>query len=359
MVMDPDRLSQSTTGTKVKARQVLKKVVVPGNSRSSMSSSLSSVRDQSSEYDTPATSVAVTPAESLGRQDYQGRRSTKLRMNTASNIGAEESTRAKRKRTEQEALEEADARLAQVLQEAEYEERPAHSGSNKRGKRSRVEDSEDDEPISSSAPPPSSTTALSRSKKNDISLKRPLSPRVAYEEDSDVASDELMGGTMPKITKFQKAPSSLLPSRAARDSAKKALKVTQIQQVLDSEDSDLSEQLSDASMFASDAASDAFEESEDSDESVDEITDGLKNPSTAVAGPATVPAIQSTAAPRRRRLRTAPVVRAANRNRDRRRLTGLEDRVSPSFPCMCFGAIIDDRRRPESVQSSRKRIRKY
>ena len=354
--MDLERVSQSTAGTKVRARQVLKKVVVPGNSRSSMSSSLSSVRDQSSEYDTPATSVAVTPAESLGRQDCLGRRSTKLSMNIASISGLEAPTRSKRKRTEHDDFEETDARLAQVLQEAEYEERPAHPRSSKKGRRAHVEDSEDDEPLSSSVPPPSSTTALPKSRKGDSSQKRHLSPGV---EDSDVTSDEPMRATMPSTTNIKTSSLSSLPSRAARDSAKKSLRAAQMQRIFDSEGSDLSEQLSDTSIFASDAASDAFEENEDSDESVDEMIDGQAHPSTAVTGPATGSAIQAMVAPRRRRQRTAPAVRTTLRNRDRRRLTGLEDRVSQRLPCMYFGGITDDCRRPESVQSLRKRIRKY
>ena len=101
--------SQSSVSSKP---QVLKQVVIPASS-SSLGSPLSSDHDQSSQSDTPATSVAVTPAELLPK-----------RLTRRSLAPAAESmplkTKGKRKRTAADDLLEADELLAQSLQETEW-----------------------------------------------------------------------------------------------------------------------------------------------------------------------------------------------------------------------------------------------
>ena len=91
------------------SRQVLKKVVIPVNGRPSTASSLSSIHDHSSEYNTPGTSAVVTPAESLVREERSLKR--------LSSSHPKRPFMGKRKRLEVDELMEADARLAQELQE--------------------------------------------------------------------------------------------------------------------------------------------------------------------------------------------------------------------------------------------------
>lgn len=268
---------------------------MPANSGSSIHSSLSSLRDQSSENDTPATSIAVTPAESSIKGDSVGRRSAHLHKNYYSGMNYETSVKGKRKRAEEDELMEADARLARALQETEYEDLPAHSSVARR-KRGRVQDSEDDEPFSSSAPMTSSTPAVSRSEKSKT----------------------------PGVT--------LLPSRAARASANKSLKNSNVQRIFDSEDSDASDLLSDVSLFATDMGSDALEASGDSDEDASEVAELSDNAASAAGGmvaPPPAPASRMSAA---RRRRMAPVTQTANANRNRRHWRrGIEDRVGQGF----------------------------
>ncbi|KAM0802863.1 hypothetical protein BDR22DRAFT_99995 [Usnea florida] len=99
--------------------QVLKEVAIPLGGRSSISSSLSSVRDESSEYDTPGTSTVVTPAESLMKEGRSMKRPSRI---SSSNLTchSEESFKGKRKRMVVDELLEADAILARELQEQEY-----------------------------------------------------------------------------------------------------------------------------------------------------------------------------------------------------------------------------------------------
>lgn len=116
--------------------QIAQRVVVP--STSSVASPLSSADDQSSEHDTPATSLAVTPAESVAKNDSAQPR--KQFLNETSSRSS--TSKTKRKRLEDSGLIEADAYLAQALQEEEYEEEQSVSQSAK-GLRRFVDESDD------------------------------------------------------------------------------------------------------------------------------------------------------------------------------------------------------------------------
>ena len=93
--------------------QVLKKVEIPAP-RSSLGSSLSSLRDDSSEGQTPATSVAVTPAE------YLPKMSNKPCVASTPSVQVP-IFKGKRKRTDQGEQTEVDELLAQSVQQREWE----------------------------------------------------------------------------------------------------------------------------------------------------------------------------------------------------------------------------------------------
>jgi len=326
--MEPNGIEsvQPARGESSRTGQFLRKVVVPVNSHSSIRSSISSVRDQSSEYDTPATSVAVTPAESYVKEGLTGQRSAKSTKTSLPKMRYETLATRKRKRAEEDELMEADDRLAQTLQEEEYEEQPAHSGPKYR-KRARVEDSEDEEPFSSSAPNDSLTPALLRSRKARPASKFPLRTRDSDEGGSEEVTDVSIKAKAPKPNKAKITRRMALPSRAARDSAKKSLQDAEMRQIVDSEDSILSDNLSDVSLFASDLDSDAFQASGDSDDDVAESAEEFVNTMNAGARMAAVSATPVSAVATSRRRRRAPATQTTNPNRSRRRLRGFEDRV--------------------------------
>ena len=94
--------------------QVMKQVVIPASS-SSLGSPLSSDRDQSSESDTPATSIAATPVELLPKRAMRRRRRVPVAESVPMNV------EGKRKRTAEDNLLVADKLLAQTFQEKEWE----------------------------------------------------------------------------------------------------------------------------------------------------------------------------------------------------------------------------------------------
>ena len=170
--------------------QVAKSVVIP--STSSVASPLSSLRGQSSENDTPATSLAVTPAESV-RKPSLTRSMRSITNESQPNIFA---SKKKRKRIEVDDLMEADARLALALQEEEDEQ--SFIGKSRKTPKTTIddsddslssvpddEDSEDDEPIVKRARnkrfPPSRT----RRPKAIHSVRNTSTPNAASIEDSE------------------------------------------------------------------------------------------------------------------------------------------------------------------------------
>ena len=303
----------------------MEKVVVPASSRSSLRSSLSSLRDQSSEIETPATSIAVTPAESLIPDESTCQSYIYKNDKTYPNKGLGKMAKGKRKRTGEDGLIGAGASLARASQKTELEEQAARSNLKRSVRQARIEDSEDDEPLSSTAPRVSSSPVLVRNKKAKTT-----------------------GAT-------------LLPSRVARDIANKAIRDPNAQRFFDSEDSDISEISSDVSLFASDFGSNPIEESGDLSEDADDpavMTDHDGTPAVRSAAPSAAP-IPGVPTPRQRR--RVPVNQVANVNRRRRPWRrGTEDRVG-QIQCVCAGVLyctLTFDRRPGSVQSLRSPTRK-
>ena len=265
------------------AQQVLKKVVIPTNSRSSVGSSLSSTRDQSSEYDTPATSAVATPAVSLVKE---GKTRNFPKMSGISAKG-------KRKRIEFDDMIDADADLARMLQEKEYEEE-AQMGS-RPGKASRglIVDSEDDDDGLLSDIKDSSDEMPTRRQYKSNDWVPPTSRRRVGKSTLEVSSDD--EDVLPQRKKAKTTPRTSLPSRAARESASKSLKESIFRRILDSDDSELSDLQSD--VLDSDVDSDMFEDEDEVDEDEDSESDNA----TMTAAPAIASANSATAPTVRRR----------------------------------------------------------
>lgn len=234
-------------------------------SPSSSVSILSSVRDQSlDDYDTPGTSAAVTPAESLckGRRPLS-RPSKLVRVSLTEDASA---TKGKRKRNiaTTDSIIDTDALLARAWQEEEY-----------------AKDEEEVDVKPSSA------------------RRAPKTPIQDTDEEMDVLSN-LSGDPIEVATSSRKRPKlsgpSSLPSRSARDEAKRSIRRKVSQQVLDSDESAMSED----SELISEVVSDAFGESEAIEDSLDESDAPEQLGSSSL--PPTAPATSSRAA-----------VRAANR----------------------------------------------
>ncbi|KAL8944561.1 MAG: hypothetical protein Q9216_000364 [Gyalolechia sp. 2 TL-2023] len=271
------------------AHNVLKEVSIPANtfkvpslreqpvasrSPSTMGSALSSVRSHSSEYETPGTSAAVTPAESLGKGPRSFSRPSKL--SRPSLLGVEEDqakARGKRKRDFPGANDtlEADAVLAQALQEEEYFENLANPPKARRTPKVFVLDSDDDtDPLS----------VLSDAGSDGIS-DEPESPR-------------------RKRPKFNQRSS--LPSRSARDNAKRSIRQKAALQI---QDSDGESVLSDLSEFGSEVDLDDLDG--DSEAVEDDMVDSNVTSRAVSVQLAATPATSSRAA-----------ARAAARSRGRR-----------------------------------------
>lgn len=281
MDWDEDSLSARDEST-TPAQQVLKKVVIPTNSHSSIGSSLSSVRDQSSGYDTPATSAVATPMELPVKP-------SSFAMSTG-RMG--DLAKGKQKRSQVDELLEADALLAQSLQEQEYGEKPQSGIKSKRARKAPIEDSDDEVSLLSDVP---------------------------VESSLDIDDSEVPKSRRPKV-----APRTSLPSRTARDSAKKSMKGRASIQIIDSEDSGLSDYVSDGSVFLSDLNTEVFDDSEEGDEDADVVA------STHDATGTITGSDPAAATPRRRQRRRAPVVRARSSWRSRQ-MQGMMDRVRQSF----------------------------
>ncbi|KAL8674680.1 MAG: hypothetical protein Q9168_000912 [Polycauliona sp. 1 TL-2023] len=236
----------------------------PSPSPSSSISVLSSVKDQSmDDYDTPGTSAAVTPAESLG-YERKARNTSNLYRGTLTEIASVTQGKRKRNSAMSDLVEDVDAGvgmdsdaiLARAWQEEEYA-------------------------------------------KEDL---KPQSARQAPVQDTDEEMEVLSALTDDPVevnTSRRKRPKlsgrSSLPSRSARDEAKQSIR-QKVSQILDSDES----AMSDVSAFISEVDSDDFGESEAVQDSVDE-SDAPAQPGTSVI-PSVAPAGNSRAA-----------VRAANR----------------------------------------------
>lgn len=303
------------------SQQVLKRVVIPASSRSSLGSSLSSIRDQSSEYDTPATSVAVTPAEPILKEGssimgYSKLGSGSMRFNVSGNRA-----KGKRKRSYEEEITETDALLAQRLQAEEYDDLLPARSNIKRGRRKRIEDSEEEEPFSSSLADAAPAKRMGKLQNNKVSVQTPVQFRSDSEEDGGASNRDLLAAEMPDNKKPKATHRLSLPSRASRDNARRSLKDKNTRRVIDSEDSGLSEDASDVSLFASELDSEALLESGDSD---DEPEDDIQAPNDQSVSAALAAPLASAI----RRRRAAPALGAPNRVRGRRRGRPFEDRVS-------------------------------
>ena len=322
-------------------QQVLKKVVIPVNGRSSIASSLSSVRDHSSEYDTPGTSVVVTPAESLMKEQRSSTRPSRISSNTP--YQPKEPFKGKRKRLEGDEFMEADALLAQRLQEQEYGE-DQDVASRLRGTRNGPIDDSEDSLLSDLSrehlPDPDGFPELdipasARPTRRRIkALPSQAAPTDIEDDRSQVESldeDEISETSMPMKKRVRTNHRTSLPSRAARDSANKSIKDRTSRRILDSEDSDLSNHSDDVSLFSSDVDSDAFEDSEDADEEAGDVIGVANSYTTAVTAnnPSSAPTVTPSAGRRGAGRRGAPSAHATNSTRGRRSWQRrVEDRVS-------------------------------
>ena len=319
-------------------QQVLKKVVIPVNGRSSIASSLSSVRDNSSGYDTPGTSVVVTPAESL----MKGARSTKRpsRVSSSTFYQPEDIFKGKRKRLEVDEFIEADEILAQRLQEQEYSEDQDVAPTLRRIRNAPIEDSEDSllSDLSREHLPDPDELDIPASATPNRRRVKTLPPQAALTDIEDdrsqqesIDEDEISETFMPRRKRVRTSHRTALPSRAARDSANKSIKNRKSSRILDSEESDLSNLSDDVSLFSSDVDSDAFQDSEDADEEADDVMGVANSHTTTVAAnsPSSVPTAIPSTGRRGAGRRGASSAQATNSTRGRRSWQRrVEDRVS-------------------------------
>ena len=186
---------------------------------SSVSSILSSRRDQSSEYDTPGTSTVATPAESTMKIEKSF--GLIMRSKAAAQIQHRRTlpvsgANGKRKREEVDELADAtmdaDALFARALQEEEYQE-VAPSLSRTTKARRVVLDSEEGH----------SSSDLS----SDFS-----------------ASEASIEVNRQRVKRIKSGGRKALPSRAARDSARKSIADKASTGIVDTEDSSLSDFIS-------------------------------------------------------------------------------------------------------------------
>lgn len=330
-------------------QQVLKKVVIPVNGRSSIASSLSSVRDHSSEYDTPGTSVVVTPAESLVKEERSFKGPSRI-ISSIPSYQVEEPYKGKRKRSEVDELMEADALLARKLQEQEYgeDQEAAPRPRPRRAPSGLIEDSEDESLLSDLSRDHSPDQGnfplieIPSSGKPNRRRQKPLLSQVALahveggrSQEESLDEDESSESPMPRNKRVKTVQRTSLPSRAARDSANKSIKDKTSRKILDSEDSDLSDLSDDVSLFGSDTGSDAFEESEDADEEANDMVGAANMTDVAANNPSSAPTASSATGRRGRR-------GASNPTRGRRPWQRrVEDRVSSEILLISYAGLRD------------------
>ena len=340
---DPPSGKESSIAT---VQQVLKGVVVPTSNRTSIGSSLSSVRDQSSEYDTPATSAVATPAESFARE-----RSLGFQLKASGRLD-----RGKRKRSEADGQLEADAALARSLQEREYDEEPKLGRRSRGARQGLVNDSEEVDDLFatsnlSTANISDADVPLSRRAKPDRLAPFPPPRRLPGNSlDGDDDDDE----SILRRKRVKPTLRASLPSRAARASATKSLRDSSSRLIQDSDDSELSElsdASSDTSVFESEVDSDDME---DSDEVGEDEGEGLEGNGIETTVESSTIVANATITPARRRGRRQAAQQNNNRGRQRRRYRDryFDSRVS-SF---CFKSTLlclMSARRSESATSLR------
>ena len=344
-ILDEDSVS-AKGNTSRHPPQVLKEVAVPLGGRSSISSSLSSVRDESSEYDTPGTSTVVTPAESLMKEG----RSIKGPSRTSSRnltYYSEELSKGKRKRMAVDEVLEADAILARELQEQEYGKDEQVAAKPRSVRNGLIEDSE--ESLLSDSKGEDSVEAgdstlfdLPPSKRSNRGHRKAWLSQVpptdvTGEQSQEESSNEegISENLMPRAKRVKTSYRNSVASRGARQSANGIIQTRNAGNVRDSEDSEMSDHSDGASLFDSDSASDAFEDSEDTDEEAEDVVGAPNRHTTVVA--ASSPSLTPTAIPATGRRGTgrrgAPLSQAINRTRSRRSWQRrIEDRVSFEIP---------------------------
>ena len=341
---DPPSGKESSITT---VQHVLKRVVIPTSNRTSIGSSLSSVRDHSSEYDTPATSAVATPAESFVRERTLG-----SQLKASGRLD-----RGKRKRAGADDQLEADAALARSLQEREYDEEPKPGRTSRGARQGLVNDSDEgiDELFATSylatANISDADVPLSRRTKPDRLAPFPPPDRPPGKSlDRDDDDDE----SLPRRKRVKPALRASLPSRAARTSATKSLKDSGSRLIQDSDDSELSElsdTSSDASVFESEVDSDDME---DSDEVGGDDGEGLEEHGIGTTAESSTIVADATITPARRRGRRGAAQQNNVRRRQRRRFRNryFDSRVSS----VCFKSTIPrlmSARRSESATSLR------
>lgn len=303
MKSDERLLSSQRTKQNSTAKATLKEVVIAAptfkipsdygrniphsQSPSSDGSALSSVRGQSSEYETPGTSTVVTPAESLGRQvsltGISGKTGRGRPMGQVAQIGTHN------KRIHEDIL--GDALLAQALQEDEYRvDKPTH-GFAKRRRTVPIEDSQDEDLILSDM--------------DDV--------------------DPLETGHQP-AKKMKTGEHLSLPTRVGRESAIKSMTNKVCREIMDTDSDD-----SDLSQYNIDEDLEDFEGSDASDDDMSGLS--FTAPGEADAATATVASNRSAAAStvRLRGRNMAPRV-TTGRNRYSRNRQPHDLRVSILHP---------------------------
>ena len=339
-----------------RTQQVLEKVVIPVNGRSSLASSLSCNIDQLSEYDTPDTSMIVTPAESV----VKGERSVKHPSTISSNGSCYQSNEpfsGKRKRPENDELMAADAILAKELQEQEYGNDQEAASTSRLIRNVLIDDSEmsllselseERSPNPKDPPKFDKTTPRRFNRRWPKAFPSQIAPTDVgggWSQDESLGEDEISKVSMPNNKRLKKDNGTALTSRAARASANKIITDSSFRRILDSEDSDLSELSDDVSLFSSDVVSAASADSEDTDEEAGDVIGSANSLTIAVAaasnfssGSSAIPAAGRRSTGRRGALST----QATNPTRGRRSWQRrVEDRVSSKTrfnqsPCLKY-----------------------
>lgn len=319
MDLDDDPLNEGQFTTFKTTTKIFKEVAIPmirstidgslpperrvaATSPSSLSSIGSSVREQSSGYDTPGTSAVATPAEpavkrslSLAPLNKSTSTSPPVPAKVNSSVRAQQlrssklslhSITSKRKRQdeviEEDEDETADARLARTLQEEEYQ-----GGSLKRGK---------------------------------FADQREIGVENSSDESDSLSSLSSHDAVIPSRRNTKKGARFSLPTRTARDNAKKSIKEKATITISDTEKSDLT--IFDSDEFRTDES--IFENEEGLSE--DEIVPTVSENQVAVA----------VATPRRRRRINTRATAAAGTTRQTVR-SRMTNRVSR------FNELLSDR----------------
>lgn len=321
--------------------QVLEKVVVPVKGRLSFASSLSSVLDLSSEYDTPDTSMVVTPAESVVKEERSLSRPSRT-SRTITPYQPNERFMGKRKRLAVGELMENDTLLAEALQKQEYSGDQEVASRTRRARDALLEDSEEvflhnlsreRSPGPDDCPKLDISTSGRSNRRRPNALPSQITPvdlEVGWSLEESLDEDEISETQLPRNKRVKTVNRTTLPSRAACASANTNITDRTFRGVLNSEDSDLSDHSDDGSLFGSDSVSYASEDFEDADGDAGDVVGAANSLTTAKPArnfPSTSSAIPGTGR------RGAPSTQATNPTRGRRSWQRrIEDRVSSETP---------------------------